>query len=210
MQCYLWEFKWGFSPLTLVHFIFALASSSTAYIIFLRQPRALAACKPRFAANEAPNQCLVQNKELQKKNKQINTFPTCSVVMMGQQQDSNKQVFWDWYQRDDCCADSWTHLHEPGEEMRSLSQSACGASHLNAPVSQCYAYRTLQGYKQWLGACQRLLLISRNTQADQVLTFTFICKKIVERIKYKHLENAIKALLRCPGTGRRNQEAYQV
>lgn len=45
-------------------------------------------------------------------------------------------------------------------------------------------------------------MISRNTKADQVLTFNFIYKKIVERIKYKHLEKAIKASLRCPGRGR--------
>lgn len=35
-----------------------------------------------------------------------------------------------------------------------------------------------------------------------MLTFTFIYKKTVELIKYKHLEKAIKALLRCPGRGR--------
>lgn len=107
-------------------------------------------------------------------------------------------LFRDYYQRDVCAGDSCTHLEELGEERQSLSLQA--KRHLTSKMSECGA-PTIPAGIQWLEAFFRDYYL-RNIQADQVLTFTFIYKKIVERIKYKHLENAIKALLRCPGTGR--------
>lgn len=85
-----------------------------------------------------------------------------------------------------------------------VSRSLCAGetSNLNTKMSSSSTLTVPRGIQTVSRSLQTLLLISRNTQADQVLTFTFIYKKIVERIKYKHLEKAIKASLRCPGRGR--------
>lgn len=122
--------------------------------------------------------------------------------MMGQQQESNTKHPLQGLLSKRCLC--WRFLYSPGRTRwrEAKPQHVClqAKRHLTSKMSECGA-PTIPAGIQWLEAFFRDYYL-RNIQADQVLTFTFIYKKIVERIKYKHLENAIKALLRCPGTGR--------